>query len=121
MIREAVRRAISEVRDGGDDFEGYLDYPEDREREESEFEGDDFDEDELGWYLFIRNRYPSAFGNPLSSEWGIDREKDDLMALRNKDTQWTDSELRDRDRMMRGWIDGDRTPDDIGDSWEGIH
>ena len=41
--------------------------------------------------------------------------------MRNRANDWSERELRNRDRMMGKFVKGERTPAEIGDSWDDIH
>ena len=44
-----------------------------------------------------------------------------LAIRRDKENNWTKGELKNRDRMMNKWVNGQRDADDIGDAWDDLH
>lgn len=55
------------------------------------------------------------------SKDGVPRDIDRAINRRNRDNDWSERELRNRNRMMDRWVQGKRSPEDIGDSWDDIH
>ena len=51
----------------------------------------------------------------------VGREVDDAISRRNRENDWSERELRNRDRMMNKYVNGERDADDIGDAWDDIH
>jgi hypothetical protein len=44
-----------------------------------------------------------------------------LAIRRNKENNWTKGELKNRDRMMGKYINGQADADDVGDAWDDLH
>ena len=44
-----------------------------------------------------------------------------LAIRRDRENNWTKGELKNRDRMMNKWVNGQRDADDIGDAWDDLH
>ena len=105
------------------DPEGYLDNPNDDDGLDSEYYYDfpthEDAENEYSWGLFDgKATAPSAFGDYNVGGRGIDREVDDILTRHARDGQWSAGELRNGRRNMERWIQGRRSPEEIGDSWE---
>lgn len=112
--------------DGYVDPEGYLDDPNGNDGLDSEyydeFPTDKDAENDYSWSLFDgKATAPSAFGDYNVGGRGIDREVDDILAKHARDGQWSAGELRNGRRNMDRWVQGRRSPEEIGDSWEDRH
>ena len=44
-----------------------------------------------------------------------------LAIRRDKENNWTKGELKNRDRMMNKWVNGQRDVEDIEDAWDDLH
>lgn len=44
-----------------------------------------------------------------------------LAMRRDKENNWTKGELKNRDRMMNKWVNGQRDVEDIEDAWDDLH
>ena len=51
----------------------------------------------------------------------VPREIDKAISMRNRKNNWSDGELRQRNRMMDKYVSGQRDADDIGDEWDDLH
>lgn len=148
MIREAVRRALNETplnydidnfsgrhyKDSPEEFvdtDGYLDDPTCKSDIEYEmFEDPYYDnfpsreaaENDYSWDLFNkRGVAPGAFGSYNVTRRGLDNEIDNIMTAHSREGQWSDKELRNGNKNMERWVQGRRTTDSVGDSWEDLH
>lgn len=148
LVREAVKSVLKETplnydednfsgrhyKNIPDDFidpEGCLDDPNGREEiERNMYYSDYYDEfpttkdaeNNYSWAQFDNKSIaPGAFGGYDVSKRGVDNEVNDILTARNRKGQWLGKELRNRNRNMERWVQGRRTPDDIGDSWEDLH
>lgn len=85
-------------------------------------DGDKDMENEYSWNAFDRQAIaPGVEDHYNVMKSGVPSEVDKAISRRNKDNDWSEMELRNRDRMMGKWINGERDADQIGDSWEDIH
>lgn len=117
--------------DGYVDPEGYLDDPNDKDRLEYDMYEDDYydsfpslqdAENDYSWNLFDRKGIaPGMFGDYNVSRGALDREVDNILSRHARDGQWSAGELRNGRRNMDRWVQGKRSPEDIGDSWEELH
>ena len=120
--------------DWGDyiDDEGYLDDPYEKDSIEYELWDDAWNgdgskspkdlENEYSWDRFDHKPISQGLDDYYQVGKGaIPREVDDAIRIRNANNDWSDRELRNRDRMMGKWVDGTRDADEIGDSWEDLH
>ena len=85
-------------------------------------DGDKDMENEYSWDRF--DEKPIAQGIDDYYKVGksaVPREVDDAISSRNRANDWSERELRNRDRMMDKWVNGKRDVDDIGDAWDDIH
>ena len=79
-------------------------------------------ENEYSWNAFDRQAIaPGVEDHYNVMKTGVPSEVDKAISRRNKDNDWSEMELRNRDRMMGKWVNGERDADQIGDSWEDIH
>lgn len=76
-------------------------------------DGDKDMEKDYSWWLRER---PQEIRDKLAP-----KEVDGAIFSRKKDTDWSDSELRQGQRMMDRWVQGKRSPEQIGDAWEDLH
>lgn len=84
-------------------------------------DGDKDMEVDYSWDRF--NHKPIAQGLEPYYKVGkgaVPREVDDALTMKNKQGDWSDRELRNRDRMMGKWLKGERTPEQIGDAWDDV-
>ena len=84
-------------------------------------DGDKDMENDYSWDRF--NHKPIAQGIEPYYKVGkgaVPREVDDALTMKNKQGNWSDRELRNRDRMMGKWLKGERTPEEIGDAWDDV-
>lgn len=84
-------------------------------------DGDKDMENDYSWDRF--NHKPIAQGIEPYYKVGkgaVPREVDDALTMKNKQGNWSDRELRNRDRMMGKWLKGERTPEQIGDAWDDV-
>ena len=115
--------------DGYVDPEGYLDDPNDKNRIEFDIweNGADFPslqdaENEYSWNLFDRKGIaPGVFGGYNVGGAGLDKEIDNILATHARGGQWSDLELRHGRRNMDRWVQGRRSPEDIGYNWGELH
>jgi len=149
VVKEATIKILSETplnydidnfsgkwtKNAPDDYvdpEGYLDNPNDHNDVEYElwkdaWEGNDGKtpkdlENEYSWNAFDRQAVaPGVDGYYSIMKSGVPSEVDKALSRNNKDKDWGERELKQRDRMMGKWIDGKRDADEIGDAWEDLH
>ena len=148
-IYQAVRNVLSEARldydednfsgrnDKNDNYydfvdsEGYLDDPERKSDIEHAMDDDDYyqlygnptdAENDYSWNLFNHKaKYPGAYGYYDVADDALPMEKNMIMTDHELGKNWTGRELRNRDRMMSKWVNGEREAEQIGDSWEDVH
>lgn len=142
IIKEAAMKVLSEtpLNYDIDNFSGrwnkntpdeelnpddYLDNPYDAPNswdDDEWVDGDKDMENEYSWNAFDRQAIaPGVETHYNVMKTGVPGEIDKAISWRNKDNDWSEMELRNRDRMMGKWVNGERTADQIGDSWEDIH
>lgn len=113
------------------DPEGYLDDPLDRTSIERELADDEWEwgkdktmkdvENDYSW-----DRFDKKAVSPGLDPWysvmksGIPHEVDNAIAMRNKQGDWRDNELRHGRRMMDKWVNGQRDNEDLEDSWDDL-
>lgn len=108
--------------DGYVDPEGYLDDPNAKDDIECDVLDDDYTENDYSWDLFDRKGIaPGMYGDYNVGRDALDREIDDILSRHARDGQWSAGELRNGRRNMDRWVQGKRSPEDIGDSWEELH
>ena len=79
-------------------------------------------ENDYSWDRFDKKPIAQGLDNYYKVGKGrIPDEVDDAIAMRNKNNSWSDRELNNRHRMMGKWLDGERTPEQIGDAWDDLH
>ena len=114
------------------DDEGYLDDPyknneiEDALKDDEWEWGKDMDlkgaENYYSWDRF--DGKPIAQGIDPYYKVGkgaVGREVDDAISRRNRENDWSERELMNRNRMMDKYVNGERDADDISDAWDDIH
>ena len=142
IIKEATMKVLSEtpLNYDIDNFSGrwnkntpdeelnpddYLDNPYDAPNswdDDEWVDGDKDMENEYSWNAFDRQAIaPGVEDHYNVMKTGVPGDVNKAISWRNKDNDWSEMELRNRDRMMGKWINGERDADDIGDSWEDIH
>lgn len=116
------------------DTDGYLDDPNDKSEIEYEMSNDPYydnfkrlkdAENDYSWHKFdTKGIYPGIYGNYTVSKDGANKEKDEFMNthnnIRDKKENWSDKELRHGKRNMERFVQGKRTPEQIGDNWEDL-
>lgn len=113
------------------DDEGYLDDPYKHDEIENALADDEWEwgkdmdmkgaENEYSWDRFEHK--PIAPGlDPYYSvgKRVVPREVDNAIAMRNKQGDWRDNELRHGRRMMDKWVNGQRDNEDLEDSWDDL-
>ena len=142
VVKEAAMKVLSEtpLNYDVDNFSGrwnkntpdeeinpddYLDNPYDAPNswdDDGWVDGDKDMENEYSWNAFDRQAIaPGVEDHYNVMKTGVPSEVDKAISRRNKDNDWSEMELRNRDRMMGKWVNGERDADQIGDSWEDIH
>ena len=85
-------------------------------------DGDKDMENEYSWNAFDRQAVaPGVDDHYNVMKTGVPSEIDKAISRRNKENDWSEMELKNRDRMMDKYVNGERDADDIGDAWDGIH
>lgn len=118
--------------DGYIDDEGYLDDPYKKDGIEYDLWQDAWDDGDDRSMKDIENDYSwDRFDNKAVApgldpyynvgKGAIPREVGDAISYRNKSNDWSDRELRQGNRMMGKWVNGERDADQIGDAWEDLH
>ena len=113
------------------DDEGYLDDPYKHDEIENALADDEWEwgkdmdmkgaENEYSWDRFEHK--PIAPGlDPYYSvgKRVVPREVDNAIAMRNKQGDWRDNELRHGRRMMDKWVNGQRDNEDLEDGWDDL-
>jgi hypothetical protein len=120
------------------DDEGYLDDPYKKDEIEDALKDDEWEwgkdmdlkgaENVYSWDRF--DGKPIAQGLDPYYQVGkgaVPREVDDAIDRRKHGTRkkpgtdWTDRELYHGDKVMNNWVQGKRTPEEMGDSWAAMH
>ena len=103
----------------------YLDNPYDAPNsfdDDEWVDGDKDMENEYSWNAFDRQAVaPGVDDHYNVMKTGVPSEIDKAISRRNKENDWSEMELKNRDRMMDKYVNGERDADDIGDAWDGIH
>lgn len=142
VIKEAAMKILSEtpLNYDVDNFSGrwnkstpdeelnpsdYLDNPYDAPNsfdDDEWVDGDKDIENEYSWNAFDRQAVaPGVDDHYNVMKTGVPSEIDKAISRRNKENDWSEMELKNRDRMMDKYVNGERDADDIGDAWDGIH
>ena len=114
------------------DDEGYLDNPYKKDEiadaiADDEWEwGQDMDlkgaENDYSWDRFDHKPIAQGLDDYYKVGKGaVPRETDNALYMRNKANNWSDRELRQGSRMMDKWVNGQRSPEQIGDAWDDLH
>ena len=90
--------------------------------DEDWIDGDKDMENDYSWDLFDRKPIAQGIDDYYSVNKGaVPREVGNAIDRRNRKNDWSGRELRNRDRMMNRWVQGERSLEDIEDAWEDIH
>lgn len=146
IVKESVKRILNETRldydvdnfsgkwnkqndDNYIDPEGYLDNPHDKDEIEMNLFDDNEDyftnakkiENDYSWDNFDKKSVAPGISDYYTVAKGaIPREVNQAILRRNKENDWSNSELNNRQRMMKKWIEGKRDTEQIGDAWEDV-
>jgi len=105
--------------------EDYLDNPYDAPNswdDDEWVDGDRDMENEHSWNAFDRQAVAPGIDDHYNvMKTGVPSEVDKAISRRNRENDWSERELRNRDRMMNKYVNGERDADDIGDAWDDIH
>lgn len=135
IIKESVKRILNETRldydvdnfsgkwnkpdyDSYIDPEGYLDNPNKKAQIERDLKNI---ENDYSWDYFDNKSVAPGISNYYTvAKYAIPREVNQAILKRNKEKDWSNRELNNRQRMMKKWIEGKRNTEQIGDSWEDV-
>lgn len=74
-------------------------------------------ENDYSWKL--KQRFPSVMPNAVVDKGGAEEEMGNLISARNRNRDWTPSQLHSADKMKKKWINGERDLNDIDDAFYG--
>ena len=142
MVAESVKRGLNETpltydidnfsgkwtkNPSYDDYvdpEGYLDDPYHNPNsweDEDWIDGDKNMENDYSWDHFDNKSVAPGLDSYYTVGKGaIPREIDNAIANRNREKDWTPSQLRNAKNNKDKWIQGKRSLDDIEDNWEDV-